>query len=59
MVIQQKSGERSEAQNRVVYNSDGKESACNMGENRDLIPSVGRFPGGGWGDTAIHSSILA
>ena len=29
--------------------SDGKESACNAGD-LDLIPGLGRFPGGGHGN---------
>ena len=29
--------------------SDGKESACNVGD-LDLIPGLGRFAGGGHGD---------
>ena len=33
----------------------GKESACNVGD-LDLIPGLGRSPGGG---LATHSSILA
>ena len=45
MIIQQGSGERSEAQNRAVYNSDSKESACNVGESQDAIPGLGRSPG--------------
>ena len=35
--------------------SDGKESPCNAGD-LDLIPGLGRCPGGGM---ATHSSILA
>ena len=35
--------------------SDGKESACSVGD-MGLIPELGRSPGGGM---ATHSSILA
>ena len=40
---------------RWIGGSDGKESACNMGD-LGSIPGSGRFPGEG---KATHSSILA
>ena len=39
----------------VPGGSDGKESTCNA-RDLDLIPGLGRSPGGGHGN---HSSILA
>ena len=36
--------------------SDGKESACNEG-NLDLIPGLGRFPGGGYGNPLQYSCL--
>ena len=36
--------------------SDGKESACNAGD-MDLIPELGRFPGGGHGNLLQHSHL--
>ena len=36
--------------------SDGKESICNMGD-LDLIPGLGRSPGGGCGNPLQHSSL--
>ena len=36
--------------------SDGKESACNMGDP-GLIPELGRFPGGGNGNPLQYSSL--
>ena len=36
--------------------SDGKESACNVG-NLGSIPGLGRFPGGGHGNTLLYSCL--
>ena len=36
--------------------SDGKESACNAGD-LDLIPELGRFPGGEYGNLLQHSHL--
>ena len=36
--------------------SDGKESACNMGDP-GLIPELGRVPGGGNGNPLQYSSL--
>ena len=36
--------------------SDGKESACNMGD-RGSIPGSGRFPGGGHGNPLQYSCL--
>ena len=39
--------------------SVGKEAACNAGDASDagLIPGLGRFPGGGHGNTLQYSSL--
>ena len=36
--------------------SDGKESACNVGD-LGLIPGLGRFPGGGHGNSLQYSCL--
>ena len=36
--------------------SDGKESACNVGD-LDLIPELGRSPGGGYGNPLQYSCL--
>ena len=36
--------------------SDGKESACNVGD-LSSIPELGRFPGGGHGNPLEHSCL--
>ena len=39
-----------------LYHSDGKESACNVG-NLSLIPGSGRPPGGGHGNPLQYSCL--
>ena len=36
--------------------SDGKESACNVGD-LGFVPGLGRFPGGGYGNPLQHSGL--
>ena len=37
--------------------SDGRESACNVGEDLGSIPGLGRCPGGGNGNPLWHSCL--